>query len=91
MDIEKRIEILENKIDKIYIKVDKLYSAQQRASAFSWLKWIIIISVFLVVASYMRPYINQVINMYKTVLDMNTQIQDTKGEYQNILNDFFKQ
>lgn len=69
-----RLKNIEDRIERIYKKVDSMHKAQERAAALSWLKWIIIISIFLIIASYARPYIKQVFNMYSSILNMSSEL-----------------
>lgn len=85
MDLEKRIEELERKVDAIHGMVRSLYRAQQNATTLSWVKWIIIAVLFFVALSYVRPYITQVTNMYSSLLDMGDSVGEVKNSYTDLL------
>lgn len=84
MEDEKRIEQFEKKVDAIYGMVRSLYRAQQNATTMSWVKWAIIITVFVIGFSFIRPYITQVMNMYTSVIDMGESV----GNMKDTLNQF---
>lgn len=84
MDTEKRIEQLEKKVDSIHSMVKGLYRSDQNSKTMSWIKWTIIIVLFFVGISYIKPYITQVMNMYSSVVDIGNSVSEVKEGYSDL-------